>query len=135
MLIEETLAAFAQETGLGDLALADDEPLNLSLSEYEELVFERYPDGVLLHLDVHVRYDMPQVLASALQKLGAETTTPYALQVGMRETPEGPWLVIGTRTDERTFTLLWIEQATAYLEHWLDDLRRTYPESFEGPYR
>ncbi|WP_428852123.1 hypothetical protein [Imbroritus primus] len=135
MLIEQTLAAFGQETGLGALVLTEDAPLHLALSDHEELIFERCPDGILLHLDTRVRYDMPLVLASAMQRITADGATPYPVQVGMRETPEGSWLIVGTRADERTFTLQWIELATAHLERWIGALRRDYPESFDGPFR
>lgn len=135
MLIEDTLAAFGHETGLGPLALTEDAPLRLSLSEHEELVFECCPDGILLHLDIRVRYDMPLVLASALQRIATDGATPHPVQVGMRETPEGTWLIVGTRADASTFTLQWIEQATAYLERWIGALRSDYPDSFDGPFR
>lgn len=135
MLIEHTLAVFGQETGLGILVLTEDAPLHLSLSEHEELIFERCPDGVLLHLDIRVRYDMPQVLASAMQRIASDGAAPYPVQVGMREAPEAPWLIVGTRADESTFTPQWIEQATAYLERWAGALRSDYPDSFDGPFR
>lgn len=135
MLIEDTLAAFGHETGLGPLALAEDAPLRLSLSEHEELVFERCPDGILLHLDLRVRYDMPLVLASAMQRIATDGATPHPVQVGMRETQGMSWLIVGTRADERTFTLQWIEQATAHLERWAGALRSDYPDSFDGPFR
>lgn len=135
MLIDDTLMAFGMATGLGRLELSDDAPLQLSLSEHEELVFERCPDGVLLHMDIRVRYDVSEVLASAMRRVRTDGAEAFHLQVGLRETLDDAWLVVATRASEQDFTVGWIDQAIAWLQQWVEELRRHFPNSFEGPLR
>ncbi len=135
MLIDDTLAELGRETGVPGLSMADGQPVRLLFPDNTELVFERCPDGVLMHLDIPVPYDMPQILTAAMQRAGAEGPFPYMLQIGMRETRDAQWLLLGIRATERAFTLRWIEHASTHLERWIDALRADFPQSFAAPLR
>jgi len=96
--LAQVLADFGHEMGMsGTLAPGEGGGVQLRLESGAVLGVARQGEAVVVHLSEPAPYDAPQRLIRAMKLAGAPGSAALPLQPGLRETPEGRWLVLATR--------------------------------------
>ena len=83
----------------------------LGVAEHEGQIVVHYADPLT--------HDAAQRLLQALRHAGQLQEPAQAVQVGLRNTPAGDWLVVATRFASEDASGARIDQAVQYLRQWL----------------
>lgn len=78
-----------------------------------------HEDAVVVHYADPLAHDAADRLLAALRHAALVSEPAQAVQVGLRSTPEGDWLVAAVRFPARELSGARIQQAAEFLRHWL----------------
>lgn len=79
-------------------------------------------DEVVVHWAEPLRYDIAQFMLEVMQHAAEVREASPSVQVGLRSTTAGDWLVLGTRFPEGEASARRIHQAVDYLKNWRQSL-------------
>ncbi|AVO50555.1 hypothetical protein C6568_15935 [Melaminivora suipulveris] len=82
-----------------------------------------HEDAVVVHYADPLEHDGAERLLAALRHAGQVSEPAQAVQVGLRSTPEGDWLVAAVRFPTQELSGARIQQAAEFLRHWLAQAR------------
>ncbi len=78
-----------------------------------------HEDTVVVHYADPLAHDAAARLLQALRHAAQVSEPAQAVQVGLRSTPAGDWLVVAVRFGRQELSGARIQQAADYLRHWL----------------
>ncbi|MPM18173.1 hypothetical protein SDC9_64579 [bioreactor metagenome] len=116
--MQQAWADFGQEIGLELADLPVSGEMQFQLSDGSLLGVVNGEDEVLVHLAQPLHYDAAQVALGMMKHAAAVRDARRSVQVGLRTTPAGQWLVLGTRLEEGDVSARRIQEAFDFLKHW-----------------
>lgn len=117
--MEQVLAEFGQEIGLAELVPGANGELQLRLGSGAVLGFSAYDGEALLHYAEPVPYGAAALTAKAMQRAAQTDCATDRVQVGLRTTAQGDWLVVASRLPLHQFSVREVHRISAYLQGWL----------------
>ena len=79
-------------------------------------------DEVVVHWAEPLRYDIAQLVVEAMKHAAELRDANHPVQVGLRTTTAGDWLVLGTRFPAHEASARRIHQAADFLKNWRQSL-------------
>lgn len=122
--MEQALAEFGQDIGLTALAPSPDGHVQLRLASGALLGASTQGEEVVLHYAEPVQYDAAALAFRAMRRAGRTETAADPVQVGLRTTAQGEWLVVATRLPLDRFSAREVHRLGAYLQSWLAQARQ-----------
>ena len=123
--MEQVLAEFGQDIGLGALEPGPGGHVQLRLASGALLGASAQGEEMVLHYAEPVPYDAAALALRAMRRAGRTETAADPVQVGLRTTAQGEWLVVATRLPQDRFSAREVHRLGAYLQFWLALVRET----------
>lgn len=120
--LARVMAEFGADIGLPALAPGADGSLQVRLGSGALLGVSTQGDEVVVHHAEPVRYELAALVCKAMQRVACSESAADPLQVGARITPQGQWLVLGTRLPLERFSAREMHRLTGHLQAWLAQL-------------
>lgn len=121
--IAQVLAELGQDMGLSALAPSADGHMQLRLESGVLLGLSTHGEEAVLHYATPVRYDAAQLAFKAMRKVAQADSAADPVQVGLRTTQQGEWLVAATRLPLDRLSAREVHRLGAYLQSWLEQAR------------
>lgn len=122
--MEQVLAEFGQDIGLTALAPSAQGHVQLRLESGALLGASTQDEEVVLHYAEPVAQGAAQLVLAALRRAGRIAAAADPVQVGLRSTDQGEWLVVGTRLPMERFDVREVHRLGTYLQSWLIQLQQ-----------
>ena len=120
--LQQALADFGCDIGLPALEPGPDGSVQLRLESGALLGVAQQDEAVVVHWAEPVRYDVAAVLLRAMKRAGDARDAAQPVQVGLRSTSSGDWLVLATRFAAEEASARRIREASEFLRQWWADL-------------
>lgn len=120
--LQQALADFGRDIGLPLLETQADGGVQLRLESGALLGVAQEGDAVVVHRAEPVRYDIAALLLRAMKRAGDARGAEQPVQVGLRTTSMGDWLVLATRFPAEDASARRIREASEFLHQWFADL-------------
>lgn len=117
------LAEFGADIGLPALAPGARGNLQLRLGSGAMLGVGEYGDEVVLHYAESVPYGIETLVLKAMRKLALCECAADPVQMGVRSTAQGRWLVVATRLPLEQFSAREMHRLSSHLQSWLEHAR------------
>ena len=115
---QQALADFCQEVGLDAAELGSGDEVQFRMGDESLLGVVQSEDDVLVLWSQPLRYDMERTLLEQMRAAASIRSARHPLQVGLRATPAGHWLVLGTRLPQDAVTARAIRDCYDFLRQW-----------------
>lgn len=115
---QQALADFCQEVGLDAAELGSGDEVQFRMGDESLLGVVQSEDDVLVLWSQPLRYDMERTLLEQMRAAASIRSARHPLQVGLRATPSGNWLVLGTRLSPDFVTARGIRECYDFLRQW-----------------
>lgn len=79
-------------------------------------------ESVVVHYALPVGHDAAELLLRAMRQAAKVAEPAQAVQVGLRSTPAGDWLVLAARFSRQELSGARIQQTVEFLRQWLTQL-------------
>lgn len=122
--LEQVLAEFGQDIGIPALTPSPAGHVQLRLASGALLGASTQGEEVVLHYAEPVPYDAAALVFKAMRWVGRSETAADPVQVGLRSTTQGEWLVVATRLPLDRFRVREVHRLGAYLQSWLAQARQ-----------
>jgi type III secretion system chaperone SycN len=122
--LEQVLAEFGQDIGLTALAPSAQGHVQLRLDSGALLGASTQDEEVVLHYAEPVEHGAAPLVFAALRRAGRVETAADPVQVGLRSTGQGDWLVVGTRLPLERLSVREVHRLATYLQSWLAQVRQ-----------
>ncbi len=122
---QQALADFGHDIGLSSLGAGPRGDVQLRLDSGALLGIAQEGEQVVIHWAEPVRYDIAGPVLRAMKLSGKVQSARYPIQVGLRSTAEGDWLVVSTRFSETEASASRIHQASDHLRNWIAQSQST----------
>ena len=122
--LEQVLAEFGQDIGLTALAPSAQGHVQLRLDSGALLGASTQDEEVVLHYVEPVEHGAAPLVFAALCRAGRVETAADPVQVGLRSTGQGDWLVVGTRLPLERLSVREVHRLATYLQSWLAQVRQ-----------
>lgn len=117
--MEQVLMEFGQDIGLTELTPSANGELQLRLESGGLLGFSAHGEEAVLHYAQPVRYGAAALTFKAMQRAAQTDSATVRVQVGLRTTAQGDWLVVASRLPLHQFSASEVHRIGAYLQGWL----------------
>lgn len=117
--MEQVLAEFGQDIGLAELAPGAGGEVQLRLESGALLGFSAYAGEAVLHYAEPVPYGAAALTFKAMQRAAQTDSASDRVQVGLRTTAQGDWLVVASRLPLHQFSASEVHRIGIYLQSWL----------------
>ncbi|WP_159910919.1 hypothetical protein [Pantoea sp. 18069] len=121
--LTQVLAEFGEDIGLPALAPGPGGSLQLRLASGALLGVSTQGDEVVLHHAEPVPYDLAALVLKAMQRAARSECAADPVQVGVRTTAQGQWLVVGTRLPLERFSAREMHRLAGHLQAWIAQAR------------
>ena len=121
--MEQALAEFGQSIGLSALEPGANGHVQLRFDSGALLGVSTQGEEVVLHYAEPVPYDAAALVFKAMKKVSRTESAAVAVQVGLRTTAQGEWLVVATRQLQDRFSAREAQRLGDYLQAWVAQLR------------
>ena len=122
---QQALANFGRDIGLSTLESGPRGDVQLRLESGALVGIAQEGEQVVIHWAEPVRYDIAGPVLRAMKLAGKTQSAQYPIQVGLRSSIEGDWLVVTTRFSEAEASASRIHQASDYLRSWIAQSQST----------
>lgn len=122
--MEQVLAEFGQDIGVPELAPSPDGHVQLRFASGALLGASTQGEEVVLHYAELVPYDAAALAFKAMRRAGRTESAADPVQVGLRTTGQGEWLVVATRLPLERFSAREVHRISSYLQSWLAQVRQ-----------
>ncbi|MET1114139.1 MAG: hypothetical protein ABWY08_04170 [Comamonas sp.] len=122
--MERALAEFGQEIGLAALEPSAEGHVQLRLASGALLGASTHGEEVVVHYAEPVNHGAAQEVFKAMRKAGRTEGAADPVQVGLRSTHQGEWLVVATRLPIQHFSATEVHRLGGYLRAWLEQARQ-----------
>ncbi len=126
MAMQQLLSEFGQKIGIPHLAPNPQGEVVLRLETGASLGITPCNSDLVVHWAEPVGYGASSLLLRAMKRTGAARDGRFAIQVGLRRTSDGTWLVLATRLEVSSASARDLYQAAEYLRQWLERLDAPY---------
>ncbi len=116
--IEQALADFSQEVGLPWEGTPSSGEIQFRLEDGSLLGLAKFESEVIVHWSRPLRYDVAGAMLQVMKHAAELRDAQQSVQVGLRKTPGGDWLVVGTRFPEDEVNVRRIREALDFLKGW-----------------
>ncbi len=121
--LRQALAELGHDIGIPELAPGPQGELQLRFPDTGALLgVSQHEDTVVVHYAEPVRYDIAALVLRAMRQAAKVPEASQAVQVGLRSTTSGDWLVLATRFAAHEAGARRIRQAADFLRQWLATL-------------
>lgn len=124
--MEQVLAEFGQDIGLTSLQPSVQGHMQLRLASGALLGASTQGEEVVLHYAEPVERGAAQLAFAAMRMAGRAETAADPVQVGLRTTSQGEWLVAGTRLPVERLSAREVHRLGTYLQSWLAQVRQNH---------
>lgn len=121
--LTQVLADFGADIGLPNLAPGADGSLQLRLGSGALLGVASQGDEVVLHHAEPVPYGLAALVLQAMRQVARSESAADPIQIGVRVTAQGQWLVLGTRLPLERFSAREMHRLVSHLQAWLAQAR------------
>lgn len=121
--MEQVLAEFGRDIGLAALEPSRDGHVQLRFASGALLGASTQREEVVLHYAEPVQHDAAQWVYQAMRRAGRAEGATDPVQVGLRSTGQGQWLVVATRLPAQCFSASEVHRLGNYLRAWLEQAR------------
>ena len=121
--LTKVLAEFGADIGLPGLASGREGNLQLRLGSGALLGVSTQGDEVVLHHAEPVSHALAALVLQAMQRAARSDSAADPVQVGVRTTAQGQWLVVGTRLPLEHFSAREMHRLAAHLQSWIAQAR------------
>lgn len=128
MDLRQALAEWGAAMGLPELQPGPQGTLQLRFADSGALLgVAEQDDCVVVHHAEPVAHDAAELLLRAMRQAAHVAEPAQAVQVGLRSTAAGDWLVLGIRIPHDELNGQRMHQAAQYLQQWLAQLPPASP--------
>lgn len=120
--LQQALADLGRDIGLPLLEAKADAGLQLRWESGALLGVAQEGEAVVVHWAEPVRYDIAALLLRAMKQAGDARDAAQPVQVGLRSTTAGDWLVLATRFPAEEASARRIREASDFLRQWYVNL-------------
>lgn len=121
--LEQVLAEFGRDLGLEGLEPSANGNVQLRLASGALLGASTQGEEVVLHYAEPAQHDVARLLFKGMQRVARAESATDPVQIGCRSTPQGDWLVAGTRLPLARLDAREVHRLGGYLQAWLAQLR------------
>lgn len=121
---QQALADFGREIGITDLAPGPHGGAHLRFDSGASLGIDPQDDQVLVHLSEPLRHDVAATVLKAMKRSAQPQPGEPLVQVGLRSTTAGDWLLMGTRLPAAECDARLLGQRAGQLREWFARLQR-----------
>lgn len=121
--MEQVLAEFGRDIGLTALAPSGDGHVQLRLESGVLLGVSTQGEEVVLHYAEPVQYDLAGQALKLMRWVARSESAADPVQVGVRTTVQGDWLVLATRLPLARLSVHEVHRLGAYLQSSLEEAR------------
>lgn len=121
--LTQVLAEFGEDIGLPALAPGPDGSVQLRLGSGALLGVSGQGDEVVLHHAEPVPHGLAALLLQAMRQLARSESAADPIQLGVRATAQGQWLVVATRLPLERFSAREMHRLAGLLQAWLAQVR------------
>lgn len=121
--MEHVLAEFGRDIGLEGLEPSRSGHVQLRLASGALLGASTQGEEVVLHYAEPVEHDAARGVFQAMRQAGRIESAADPVQVGLRSTPQGQWLVVATRLPLQRLSATEIHRLRRHLQAWLEQAR------------
>ncbi len=122
--MEQILAEFGQDIGLTGLEPSVDGHVQLRLASGALLGASTQGEEVVLHYAEPVAYDAAALAFKAMRRVARAESAADPVQVGLRTTAQGEWLVVATRLPLDRLSAREVHRIGGLLQSWLTQVRQ-----------
>jgi type III secretion system chaperone SycN len=120
--LQQALADLGRDIDLPLLETKADGGVQLRLESGALLGVAQEGEAIVVHWAEPVRYDIAALLLRAMKQSGDVRDAAQPVQVGLRSTPSGDWLVLATRFAADEVSARRIREASEFLRQWFASL-------------
>lgn len=117
--MEQVLAEFGHDIGLTQLASGTTGELQLRLESGGLLGFSAHAQEAVLHYAEPVPYGVAALTFKALQRAAQTDSVTDRVQVGLRTTAQGDWLVVASRLPLHQLSVSEVHRIGVQLQSWM----------------
>ncbi|MCD2512850.1 hypothetical protein [Comamonas endophytica] len=122
--MEQVLAEFGQDIGLAGLAPGASGEVQLRLESDALLGVSAHGEEAVVHYAEPVPYGAAALTFKAMQRAAQTDSVNERIQVGLRTTAQGDWLVVASRLPLRHLDAREVHRIGMHLQGWLAFVRK-----------
>lgn len=120
--LQQAVVDFGRESGLPLEGVPNSGELQFRLEDGGTLGIVAFNEEVIIHWSRPLRYDVADAMLTAMKRAAELRDARQPISLGLRRTPAGDWLVVGTRFSAADVNLRRIHQAVDFLRNWCQAL-------------
>ena len=121
--LQQALAEWGATMEMPDLRLGPDGTMQLRFAQTGALLGVAQQDNdTVVHHAVPLAHGSAELVLRAMRQAAQVADPGQAVQVGLRSTTEGDWLVLGARIPQSELSAERMQQTVRFLHQWLAQL-------------